>query len=244
MLQPTDFLMNTLIKYDKKKYIWFDIGYTLLYLKREELFISCAEKRNISLPSKATVAEAFHLTDKLFMKDYPGVLGKEKETYMPWYFGHLSYQLGIRLGLCSFYHDWKSSFSNSFEMWNPFPDVLPTLQYMKDKGYKMGVISNWDKSARALLERHHLTSFFDTIIISSEVGVEKPSREIFNHALTKAEVSPQECLYIGDNYYDDAVGSSKVGMESLIINRYGEKGVEEISGCNFIGSISELKNHL
>jgi len=227
-----------------KKYIWFDIGYTLLYLKREELFIACAEKRNISLPSEAAVAQAFHLTDKLFMKDYPGVLGKGKGTYMPWYFGQLSYQLGIRLELCPFYHEWESRFSNSMEMWHLFPDAVPTLQYLKEKGYKMGVISNWDRSARNLLERHHLTPFFDTIIISSEEGVEKPSREIFNHALTKAEVSPNECIYIGDNYYDDAVGSSKVGMESLIINRYGKKGVEEISGCNFIGSITELKQYL
>ena len=58
----------------------------------------------------------------------------------------------------------------------------------------------------------------------------------------EAAVAAHECIYVGDNYYDDAVGSLKVGMKALIINRFGTLGVEEIRNCNLISDISEVLN--
>jgi len=100
----------------------------------------------------------------------------------------------------------------------------------------MGIISNWDHSARGLLAAHGLTGFFDPIVISSEVGCEKPSERIFRIALEKAGVPAERCLYVGDNYYDDAVGCRKVGMRPLILNPYGRLGIEEIEDCPLIPS--------
>ena len=59
-----------------------------------------------------------------------------------------------------------------------------------------------------------------------------------------AGVNARDCIYIGDNYYDDAVGSRKVGMPALIINRFGTLGVEEIKDCPIINDISEILNFL
>ena len=52
------------------------------------------------------------------------------------------------------------------------------------------------------------------------------------------------CIYVGDNYYDDAVGSRKVGMPALIINRFGLLGTEEITDCPLISDMSEVFNFL
>ena len=45
---------------------------------------------------------------------------------------------------------------------------------------------------------------------------------------------------MGDNYYDDVVGCRKVGMRSLIVNRFGRLGTEEITDCDFITGLGEL----
>jgi putative hydrolase of the HAD superfamily len=60
--------------------------------------------------------------------------------------------------------------------------------------------------------------------------------------LQKAAVAARDCIYIGDNYYDDALGSRKVGMPAIIINRFGRLGVEEIEDCPLIGHLSDLFN--
>ena len=108
----------------------------------------------------------------------------------------------------------------------------------------MGIISNWDVSARAILKKHRLDVFFEHVFISSEVGCEKPDVKIFQRALEAASIRPGECIYVGDNYYDDAVGSRKAGIEPLIINRYGQLGIEELGECSVICDIRELPGHL
>jgi putative hydrolase of the HAD superfamily len=94
------------------------------------------------------------------------------------------------------------------------------------------------------LNRAGLIGYFDHLVISCEVGCKKPDARIFNLALAKAGVNGRECLYVGDNYYDDALGSRKVGMQSLIINRFGLLGVEEITDCPIIKDISEIFDYL
>jgi putative hydrolase of the HAD superfamily len=68
----------------------------------------------------------------------------------------------------------------------------------------------------------------------------KPDQRLFDIALPKAAVSAGDCIYIGDNYYDDAIGSRQVGMPAMIINRFGKLGVEEIRDCPVIGHLSDL----
>jgi len=58
--------------------------------------------------------------------------------------------------------------------------------------------------------------------------VEKPKEGIFKIAFSKSGASPERSLYIGDNYYDDALGAAKVGMKAVIINRYERQGIEEL----------------
>ncbi len=63
-------------------YIWFDLGYTLVYQEREKEYQQFWLEQGIEL-SLEDIEEAYHLTDKLFMREYPGALGKQIHTYMP-----------------------------------------------------------------------------------------------------------------------------------------------------------------
>ena len=87
------------MKVKTKKYIWFDLGYTLLRLKREENFQKILADLGFSI-STMEIGKAFHLTDKLFMREYPGVLGKSREFYMPMFLGNVIYTLGLRTDIC------------------------------------------------------------------------------------------------------------------------------------------------
>jgi putative hydrolase of the HAD superfamily len=231
------------MKDNKKKYIWFDLGYTLLKLKREENFQTILRELGFDSPLDK-IERAFHLTDKLFMRQYPGVLGKSREFYMPMYLGNLIYTLGLRTDICSLFKMWMKKLENPLKVWIPFDHVCEELTKLSSEGYRLGVISNWDKTAIPILDLHNLTPFFDDVIISSEVGFEKPDADIFHFALNQASVSAEECLYVGDNYYDDGVGSRKVGMDFVILNPYGDLGVEEIEGCRIVPDITHLKEYI
>jgi putative hydrolase of the HAD superfamily len=227
----------------EKSFIWFDLGYTLLYLKREEPFLQTLREFNLDADPRE-VERAFHLTDKYFMREFPGLLGGDRRYYMPWYFGVIQYRLGLRFDLCLFFQRWQQRIGTQIDSWHPYPFTVDVLEELRRKGYRMGIISNWDDSARAILKKHGLDRFFEHIIISSEVGWEKPAAEIFQKAIRAASVDPDECTYVGDNYYDDAVGSRKAGIEPLIVNRYGNLGIEELDGCSVICDIRDLDDYL
>ena len=83
-------------------------------------------------------------------------------------------------------------------------------------------------------------------MISSEEEVEKPEARIFEKAVSLAGIEPKECVYVGDNYYDDGVGSAKLGIESFIINPDGYLGIEELreKDVNIISDIREIPEKL
>lgn len=226
-----------------KKYIWFDIGYTLLKLKRGEKFQSILIDLGFNV-SVDEIDKAFHLTDKLFMREYPGVLGKSRDFYMPMFLGNMIHTLGLRTDICPLFEMWKKKLENPFKVWIPFDHVKDELLKLSNEGYRLGIISNWDKTAVPLLDMHGLTPLFEDIIISSEVGFEKPGSEIFKIAMDRASVSVEDCLYVGDNYYDDGIGSRKAGMDFVIINSFGTLGVEEIEDCAIIPDITYLGDYL
>jgi putative hydrolase of the HAD superfamily len=228
---------------EKKTFLWFDIGYTLLYNLREPTYGQVLRELGADVPENDLV-QAFHWVDKIFMREYPSVLGKDRRTYSPWYLGVLNYHLGLRLDLCKVFARWRELQDAIPDYWRAFEFTPSVLGKLRRKGLRLGVISNWDPSARSTLARQGLADYFEHVIISSEVGIEKPHEGIFRLALEKAGVSASNCLYVGDNYYDDAVGSMKVGMPSVIINRFERKGITEIHGHPIIRDIRELENHL
>jgi putative hydrolase of the HAD superfamily len=226
-----------------KKYLWFDLGYTLLYLNRETAYRQALLEQAIDIPLDE-IERAFHYVDKIFMREFPGLFGRAPETYMPWFLGRLNYQLGIKVDIFMIQKRWLEIRHRQPRQWEAYDFCKETLEDLKTSGYKLGVISNWDPSARLILDEHDLSRYFDTIVISSEAGFEKPAPEIFHTAFELSGFGPEHGLYIGDNYYDDAIGSKAVGMDYCIINRFGRFGVEELKESPIISDIREVKSYL
>jgi putative hydrolase of the HAD superfamily len=231
MIRPAEALQTS--------YVWFDLGYTLVYQEREETYRQFWLEQGIEL-SLEDIEQAYHLTDKLFMREYPGALGKQINTFMPWYLGVLNYKLGIRFDLhdqCCRLREIQTSQQSG---WKPFPFSQSVLAQLKNASIGVGLISNWDASAKIVLEETGLLPYLDHIVVSSEVQLEKPDVRIFLRAAELAGVDPKHCLYVGDNYYDDVVGSSKAGMKPFLINRFGTLGIEEITFERTLLSVEEL----
>jgi putative hydrolase of the HAD superfamily len=224
-------------------FIWFDLGYTLLYKERESLFAGMLGRKGIEKPIEE-IDKAFHLTDKFFMRHFPGLLGASPNEFMPLYFGYLCRNLDIHGDLVSLLVEWMESWKGEQIGWKAYDCVPRVLDELRSRGIRAGVISNWDPSARSILQACGLLDKFETVVISSEVGVSKPHERIFRIALERAGIEPEDCLYVGDNYYDDAVGAEAVGMKALVVNRFESLGVEELSGCRIIRDISDILPYL
>ncbi len=94
------------------------------------------------------------------------------------------------------------------------------------------MISNWDQRLPLLLKRLGLTPFFDAVVTSSEVGVEKPDGRIFTEALRRLEVEPGEALHVGDSPLDDVEGAIAAGMEAVRLDRSRRhSGIPDLSGA-------------
>ncbi len=227
----------------KYTHIFFDLGLTLVRLKRGEAYQEVLESFGVK-KQISEIEKAYHYADKLFMRDYIGVLGKNPDDFMPWYLGVVNYQLDIRLNLINVYTKHKEIIKKRGFSWYCFEHTINTLKTLKEKGYKVGLISNWNNTCRKVLDDNGISQYLDYIFISEEIGVEKPNPEIFNKAFEVANVKPENALYIGDNYYDDVVGCKKVGMDCLLINPYGRYGIKEIDYDFVINDSSEVLNFL
>lgn len=94
------------------------------------------------------------------------------------------------------------------------------------KKYKVALLTNANSSyLRALLDETGIGSIFDEVIISSEVGFIKPSKEVFKHTLNKLKIKPAEAIFIDDNpsfcQSAEAIGIKSIcfqGVNALISN--------------------------
>ncbi|MDQ2691971.1 MAG: HAD-IA family hydrolase [Chloroflexota bacterium] len=120
-------------------------------------------------------------------------------------------------------------------------DVRRTLPQLKEAGYVLAVISNRDQPFHELLLEHGIGEFFDFSMAAGEVSIWKPDPGLFEHALRRAELSPADVIYVGDNYYADVVGSRGAGLTPVL---YDPQGIFPDPDCVTIKSFDELSSVL
>ena len=139
-----------------KEYVWFDLGYTLLYLNRENAYRQALDEMGFKV-SIEKVERGFHFADKLFMRDFPGLFGSvEPGVYMPWFIGRMNYEIGIQADINEIISKWMGIRNLQPRQWEAYAFCRPVLAELRQSGYKLGVISNWDASARSLLDEFGL----------------------------------------------------------------------------------------
>lgn len=107
------------------------------------------------------------------------------------------------------------------------PGARELLEWARGRGYRLGLVSNWGTDLRQLLDRLELTPFFQVMIVSAEVGLEKPNPRIFRKAVADLGLTPAEVLYVGDDYYNDGVGAWAAGLSPLLVDNHDRYGAGE-----------------
>jgi putative hydrolase of the HAD superfamily len=118
--------------------------------------------------------------------------------------------------------------------WTLYPETTAVLADLRAAGLRLVVVSNWDSSLPALLERVGLASAVDDVVVSALVGVSKPGRGIFDEAVRRAGVRHSEALHVGDSLMDDYHGAREAGLAALLLDRRGRlrEGVEVITSLD------------
>jgi putative hydrolase of the HAD superfamily len=94
----------------------------------------------------------------------------------------------------------------------------PALARLKAAGLLLGVVSNSEGRVEQALEAAGLREYFDVVVDSAALGIEKPDPRIFQAALDALGVAPEEALYVGDLYEVDIVGARAAGMEAVLVS--------------------------
>lgn len=140
-------------------------------------------------------------------------------------------------------HWFAGYFERYVDAWALHPDALPVLTALRERGIRLGVITNGEldfqlRKIRAV----GLEDRLEHVIASGDVGVVKPDPRIFEIACARFGVPVTEALYVGDRLATDAIGAADAGLTGVFLDRVGAPahGGEVPPGVTRITSLAEL----
>lgn len=104
---------------------------------------------------------------------------------------------------------------------SPYPDAIPALRALRDRGLRLVCVSNWDISLTQVLERCGLMELFDGAVSSAEAGPPKPHPAVLLAGLELVGCEPEHALMVGDTPEEDTAAAKAAGIRSLLVDRSG-----------------------
>ena len=130
-------------------------------------------------------------------------------------------------------------------------DAPAVLRAVRDRGYKIGLISNTGRSPgdalRKLLDGYSVLKFFDVTVFSNEVGRRKPDRTIFEYTAHLLGAENDDIIHVGDSPQADFWGARNAGMSAILLNqtwpgssRWGPHSLYALARANMKKSSIEI----
>ncbi|XP_061867628.1 haloacid dehalogenase-like hydrolase domain-containing protein 3 [Colius striatus] len=105
--------------------------------------------------------------------------------------------------------------------WEVLPGAAAALSRCRQRGFRMGVVSNFDSRLEDVLRRCGLRHHFDFVLTSEAAGFAKPDRRIFEKALSLGGAPPELAAHVGDDYRRDYGGARGAGMHGFLLRPAG-----------------------
>ena len=113
----------------------------------------------------------------------------------------------------------RNELLNLYKVLSPFEEVLETLKSLKEKKYKLAILSNGTPELlNELVKTNNLESFFDDIFSIEEVGVYKPDTKVYDIPIKKYGIKKNEVIFLSSNTWDVS-GGGNYGYQSIWVNR-------------------------
>lgn len=229
------------------KMILFDYGQTLVNeekfngVKGTEAVMQYAVRNEYHMNAEQIQAYADQINEELGRYDPVRSLALQAEIPNSEFSAYLYEALGIELGLDDFHRD--KIFWDAAAPGKPTEGMEAFLAYLEQKGIRTGVVSNISYGSEALEDRINRMlpqNRFEFIIATSKFLFRKPNRHIFELALKKAGLQPEEVWFIGDNYKADVLGAKGAGLFPIWYKGAIRTSAEEQEDVCSVSSWAEL----
>jgi putative hydrolase of the HAD superfamily len=140
------------------------------------------------------------------------------------YFGRLAQRVFRRLNVRAPAGAAAHHAANLWELLGPtclavYPEVPAVLERLTGAGLPLVIVSNWQCGLAHFCTELGLRRFFDHVIVSAEVGSEKPDAGIFAEACQRLALPPSRVLHVGDSEIDDIEGARGAGLAAALLRR-------------------------
>lgn len=221
------------------KAILFDFYNTLVYVDPE------IRAKTSSILANRVGVETKRWEDaanKLLSKYFSGKINTTKE-----YYSLILKELQIHPTQTLLDELEELEYANRYKAISTYPETHETLTQLKQLNIKLGLISNCSPTIFKILEFVDLKKYFDVLSLSCKVGVLKPAKEIYNYALKKLDILPQQAIFVGDGDHQELDGAKDVGIITCKINQKIGYGIrDKQSSCSDfeINNLSEILGYV
>jgi putative hydrolase of the HAD superfamily len=226
----------------------FDAGLTLIHPTRsvESIYAAFGARQGRPvepfLPQiQVTFRELFEAERQAMADGHDGYVASDAADHAVW--RRICFAVAERIpGLTDDPQAWFEALYDHFgraETWQLYPDAVPTLAALADRGVQLAVVSNWDSRLLGILQALEVTPLVHTVAVSAVEGVRKPGPRIFEQTLDRLGVAPEDAIMVGDSLVDDVGGARAAGVTGVLIQR-DRAPAPAPDGVPAIHSLSEL----
>ena len=206
------------------KFIIFDVGQTLLFLTppSEEVLLARCQQLAIDVAledlKRGCKAGELWVAETIMQEQQGAARLSDEEFDMKWEYVVLETALKGRKENIEKLVKRLRNINGPTQNWNTPRETYVVLDELQAKGLPLGIVSNFPKTLSDLCRQVGIADYFDFIIASEEVGISKPDPGILRMALQRAQVKPNEAVYVGDHPFD-ILCAKKVSMPMIWFNK-------------------------
>jgi putative hydrolase of the HAD superfamily len=211
------------------KAIFFDAVGTLFDVQGSVGHVYVTYAKKYGIPDTDEMVKSLNNAFKEAVKEMPMPIfsverpEKLKQCERLWWFDLVHavfYRVGMFEGFDDFFEEVFEAFGQATH-WQLFPETVEVLARLKERGFELGIISNFDSRFFQVVRALEINQYFDSVTISSLAGAAKPASKIFSYALEQHMLDPDEVLHVGDHRIEDFEGAQQAGLHTVLIDRSG-----------------------